>query len=252
MNELLNKKAVLLAADKLQIGVARLEFLDKRALRYFLDKSWVHLGDAPHCEDRWRRWTGKLRTYGLLQCAKDAVGMLLKRWQCPSVQNNGIEDLYTKTNFISFYYRKGDRLLLEDETFNFVFSEHVFEHFFLDDVIDLLKETHRVMRPNGVIRVVVPDADLRPHPEPLPPKNLSLTHPLRHKIRWNVYALATILECAGFEAVPLRYYDKEGKFWDVDWPRIQEKYKHSQAGEILFHLSYVQRPDSLIVDGFKK
>lgn len=251
MNEILDVKTASFTADKLQIGVSRLEFLDKRALRYFLNKSWIHLGDEQRHESKWKRIKNKLEVYGIRQCAKDGVSVLWKRLQGRSARNDGAEDLYAQTNFLPFYYKKGDRLSFDNETFNFIFSEHVFEHFFMDEVVALLKEAYRIAKPKGVVRIVVPDADFRPHPEPLPPPNLSLTHPMRHKIRWNVHSLSAILECAGFEAVPLRYYDREKNFRDVNWEQIKEKYQSSEKDSLLFHFNYIQRQDSLIVDGFK-
>ena len=40
-----------------------------------------------------------------------------------------------------------------------VFSSHVFEHLFSDEVGRLIAEIHRVLAPGGVCRVVVPDLD---------------------------------------------------------------------------------------------
>jgi predicted SAM-dependent methyltransferase len=41
-----------------------------------------------------------------------------------------------------------------------VFCEHVVEHFSFDDGIKLAAEVHRILRPGGCFRVVVPDAEL--------------------------------------------------------------------------------------------
>ncbi len=40
-----------------------------------------------------------------------------------------------------------------------VFSSHVFEHLFMDEVYRLVEEIHRVLAPGGVCRVVVPDLE---------------------------------------------------------------------------------------------
>lgn len=40
-----------------------------------------------------------------------------------------------------------------------VFSSHVFEHLFMDEVHRLVAEIHRVLAPGGVCRVVVPDLE---------------------------------------------------------------------------------------------
>lgn len=44
-----------------------------------------------------------------------------------------------------------------DNTFDYVFSEHMIEHVSYEDGAVMLRECHRVMRPGGVIRIVTPD-----------------------------------------------------------------------------------------------
>lgn len=46
-----------------------------------------------------------------------------------------------------------------DNTVAAIFSSHVFEHLFMDEVEKLISECHRVLRPGGVCRVVVPDLE---------------------------------------------------------------------------------------------
>ena len=46
-----------------------------------------------------------------------------------------------------------------DSTLDGIFSEHVQEHFSLEDGIELLKECHRILVPGGWIRLVMPDAE---------------------------------------------------------------------------------------------
>jgi SAM-dependent methyltransferase len=50
-------------------------------------------------------------------------------------------------------------LPLADETVAAVFSSHVFEHLFPDEIKRLVREIHRVLVPGGVCRVVVPDLE---------------------------------------------------------------------------------------------
>lgn len=51
-------------------------------------------------------------------------------------------------------------LPIPDETMDGVFSEHVQEHFTLEEGIALLKECHRVLVPGGWLRLIMPDAEL--------------------------------------------------------------------------------------------
>ena len=46
-----------------------------------------------------------------------------------------------------------------DQSVSAVFSSHVLEHLFCDEVERLIPEIHRVLKPGGVCRVVVPDLE---------------------------------------------------------------------------------------------
>ncbi len=50
-------------------------------------------------------------------------------------------------------------LPIADSTFDGIFSEHVQEHFGLEEGTELLRECYRVLVPGGVIRMVMPDAE---------------------------------------------------------------------------------------------
>lgn len=50
-------------------------------------------------------------------------------------------------------------LPFDDETVSAVFSSHVFEHLFPDEIKRLVAEIRRVLVPGGVCRVVVPDLE---------------------------------------------------------------------------------------------
>ncbi len=51
------------------------------------------------------------------------------------------------------------RLPFADGSVEAVFSSHVFEHLFADEVERLTRELHRVLQPGGICRVVVPDLE---------------------------------------------------------------------------------------------
>lgn len=46
---------------------------------------------------------------------------------------------------------------LPDQSFDYVFSEHVIEHFNYWEGLDMLRESYRIMKPGGRIRVVTPN-----------------------------------------------------------------------------------------------
>jgi predicted SAM-dependent methyltransferase len=163
-------------------------------------------------------------------------------------------DPYVLTNFQVWHYAKYDPLPFDDDSFDFVFSEHFFEHLFLDEAIALLSECRRVLRPQGVLRTAVPDADLRVDlpPEPLgfPSKKLSWNHPAKHKTRWSFYMLQEALRVTGFESVPVRFCDRDGHLV-YDDPALNEVYSKCPDRRMIDTLSYLMRGHSLIVDGIK-
>jgi predicted SAM-dependent methyltransferase len=62
------------------------------------------------------------------------------------------------------------RFPFPDNTFNYVYSEHMIEHISLRDAESMLAECFRVLAPGGVVRMVTPDLDfltalLRPEPD---------------------------------------------------------------------------------------
>jgi predicted SAM-dependent methyltransferase len=47
---------------------------------------------------------------------------------------------------------------LPDQTFEFVYCSHVLEHFFYDQLVFLLKEVARILKPGGEFSICVPNA----------------------------------------------------------------------------------------------
>lgn len=156
----------------------------------------------------------------------------------------------------SFYYKRGDVLPFTNNHFTFVYSEHFFEHLFLDEACELFKECFRIMRPGACLRIVVPDADLRTYMEPEPAGFTTgdnrWFHPDKHKTRWSVHSLTYVLEEIGFETHGIVYCDKYGAYI-CDPPDMSHPfYRHCLDTEIVRQTSYISRfQDSLIVDAIK-
>lgn len=51
------------------------------------------------------------------------------------------------------------KLPLEDKSVDFVYCSHVLEHFKPEIILNILRESKRVLRKNGVLRVVIPDIE---------------------------------------------------------------------------------------------
>ena len=50
-----------------------------------------------------------------------------------------------------------EKFPFEDESVNFIFSEHLIEHFLREDALSFLKECYRVLKQGGVIRLSTPN-----------------------------------------------------------------------------------------------
>lgn len=165
-------------------------------------------------------------------------------------------------HFHPWQYRRGDSLGFESGSVTFIFSEHFFEHLFLDEAAALLRECSRVLSPGGVIRTVVPDADLRrdlpPEPVGFPGPRVRWSEPAKHKTRWSVYSLSELIRNSGLEPMPVRYFDRDGQLHELGADHLLEEYSRWAANaqfrldrEVVGRLDYIQRPNSLIVDGLK-
>jgi predicted SAM-dependent methyltransferase len=251
---------VVQAITRLQLGTSGLEGLNPDALRTFINSSWLHLGDPRgQAESSERALLRRLRDasgkYGFPYVVKRGLQVLFHSRERAAIMDDGTSDTYKSTNFMSFYYRKGDTLPFDSDSFNFVFSEHFFEHLFLDETLCLMKECYRILRPHGVLRTCVPDADLRTYeaPEPVgfPDRRLPFSDGAKHKTRWSVYSLTEAIRQAGFRPVPLRYCDRKGKYVARSPSDMLTCYAGCLDEEMVLDLSYIMRIDSLIVDGIK-
>ncbi|HET9299275.1 MAG TPA: methyltransferase domain-containing protein [Candidatus Polarisedimenticolaceae bacterium] len=242
-------------ATRLQLGTSRLEHLDRRVLDAFADPSWIHLGDAePAAPAPLSQRLLEHARRGPLHLVRGGVASL--RARSHRVGEADAAALYRRTDFRSFYFRKGDRLSFPDGSFHYVFSEHFLHHLFFDEAHALLRECFRILAPGGVLRTVVPDADLRtyepPEPAGFPDPRMPFTAPLKHKTRYSVYLLAEALRLAGFRPVPLRFCDRDGNYVRHDPGTMHDTYAGCPEKRFVFELDHVMRLDSLIVDGVRE
>ncbi len=57
------------------------------------------------------------------------------------------------------YLNAAKNFPFQDNTFDYIFSEHMIEHINREQGADMLKECYRVLKPGGVLRVATPDLD---------------------------------------------------------------------------------------------
>ena len=67
-------------------------------------------------------------------------------------------DLLYKKDKIA-YLDAGREFPLPDETFDFIYSEHIFEHLNFKQGLNMLSECYRVLKPGGHLRLATPDFD---------------------------------------------------------------------------------------------
>ncbi|MEM6318754.1 MAG: methyltransferase domain-containing protein [Bacteroidota bacterium] len=68
-----------------------------------------------------------------------------------------VDFLSTGPNVIQHNLLKG--IPFEDNTFEVVYHSHVLEHFSRVDAVDFIKECYRVLQPNGILRIAIPDLE---------------------------------------------------------------------------------------------
>jgi predicted SAM-dependent methyltransferase len=246
---------------KLQLGASSLDRYDKEKCKEFFDKTWLHLSTEKPLHEFLPR-----NKYDIVFFLKSGINFISRGLSKDNLRRlfrkvrklsniNETRDLYPLTNYKQWYYKKGEKLPFNDNSVCYIFSEHFFEHLFHDEAVCLLNECWRILKPRGVIRIVVPDAIFRTYEKPEEPtldnKTLFL-NPDLHKIRYSVHSLSKIISESGFKPVPLRYCNAMGKYYKINIRDIAEEYKDCPEQAAVFDMNYIIRIDSLVIDGIKK
>jgi len=132
-----------------------------------------------------------------------------------------------------------------------LFAEHVWEHLTPDDAIVSLKNCYEYLKPNGFIRIAVPDGF---HPDPnyinLVKINGTGWGADDHKVLYDYKTLSHLLMQIGFKVELLEYFDENGQFqfknWDDSGGRVRRSSRYDERN-FDGQLNYT----SLIVDGIK-
>ncbi|MEP6260730.1 MAG: methyltransferase domain-containing protein [Gillisia sp.] len=66
-------------------------------------------------------------------------------------------DLKSKTDIT--FFDAGEPFPIPTESFHFIFNEHLFEHLKIEQQLSLLKESHRILKKGGVLRIAMPNLD---------------------------------------------------------------------------------------------
>lgn len=236
----------------LHIAASRFERLPHSITQIMCQPGWVHLGEGPI------NWSNEIREQFAFGRFRNGFRLLFaslyRRWK-PRYQPEELRKMYESCEFKEFFYQAGDKLDYPDNTFSFIVSEHFFEHLFLPDAVALLQECHRVLKPGGVIRTCVPDADLRtyekPEPAAYPSWRVPWDHHQKHRSRWNIYSFSEALRLTHFKPRGVIYCTKDGKFiQDVPTPEDRD-YPLAEIHHLINNTTYLRRLPSLVVDGIK-
>ena len=135
---------------RLQLGASRLEYLEPTIRDQFARPEWIHLGDSLPSERLIDKGVVYIfRHYSISYIVRRVLLKLERRDANAKAAGVDLESLYARTNFEPYHYRRGERLPFPDRMFTYIFSEHFFEHLFLDEAVDLLRECQRVMTEGG-------------------------------------------------------------------------------------------------------
>lgn len=116
-------------------------------------------------------------------------------------------------------------LPLHDNTVDFIYSSHFFEHIFKDDAATLLKACAKALKPGGMIRISIPDLAYAVSLYGLGKKTEMLedyffvagkgSYLARHKYMYDFDLIRTALEQAGFSGVTRCDY-QQGETPDIE------------------------------------
>jgi SAM-dependent methyltransferase len=110
------------------------------------------------------------------------------------------------------------KLPLHENTVDFIYSSHFFEHLFKDDAANLLKACAQALKPGGTIRISIPDLAYAVSLYGLGKKTEMLedyffvagkgSYLARHKYMYDFDLIKTALEQAGFSGVTRCEYQR--------------------------------------------
>jgi len=104
----------------------------------------LHLGCGPHFLEGWTNvdysFGAKVARIPLIGALSRALGLFKIQWN-PSI----------------ILHNLAEPLPWPDASVDFIYSSHTLEHLRREDGARLIAECHRVLKPGGVLRIVVPD-----------------------------------------------------------------------------------------------
>lgn len=115
-------------------------------------------------------------------------------------------------------------LPFHDESVDYIYSSHLLEHLFKEDAWTLLNEMYRILRKNGIIRIVVPDLEyvVELYKQNKKEEALEYVFPnskaddfSRHRYMYDFEMLSSLLGKVGFHSIKKWEFQK-GEIPDVN------------------------------------
>lgn len=155
-------------------------------------------------------------------------------------------DILNKANNRNVMYMDaGSPFPIPNQSFNYIFSEHLFEHLTYEQAKNMLNECYRILKPNGIVRIATPDIkfliDLYLNPQKeinksyiefdskrsgLPPHPIFVINHFHtawgHKIIYDSESLIMMLESSGFKNI---HQCEIGKSEHIDLCMIEGHHK---------------------------
>jgi len=146
----------------------------------------------------------------------------------------GIDRFYDKDNPQShgIFHEFPNPMKLKDNSVDAIMSEHFIEHLTEKDVHTVLKDCHRVLKPNARIRIAVPDFN---HPSYKQQKKNKKDNNPKHLSIWNYKTMGGALKLAGFEDIINLHY----------WIDVEEEMGEPK-GQYRFYENYLNNDNGYI------
>lgn len=141
-------------------------------------------------------------------------------------------------------------------TLTALLAEHVLEHFDVQEALAASEAAYCLLKPGGIFRVAVPETLMPVHTVSIygyggwGVKSQTISGYPGHHSAWDATSLSQLLQLAGFQTLPLEFWDTKGTFHSEPWDDSSGPITRSAArdfrnrnGSLVF--------TSLIVDAVK-
>ena len=98
----------------------------------------------------WRKW--RIKKY-----LKESAEPKLQLGCCKNPLPGWLNTDISLRSVYGVYLDAGKSFPLPDASFEYVYSEHLFEHLTYQQGLNMLKESYRILKPGGVLRIATPD-----------------------------------------------------------------------------------------------